>query len=204
MRPHVGFDEGGAYVCDNRLQCRSQFLPAPRVLEQGNIVRGLVIPASHDDDAVIGEPCLFRKGAPGLNIRDHGMTEVRIQRGVMANKFEPSFAIVEHDDLPRQGTEGNRGMRAETAFAGEPNLNVGHHVEYCGDLGTRSIKLGSRPRDIPGERPKCVCVQPGYDLQTQAKESFGQRSDGSLLAMHGRKNSAVTAIEQSVRRPHQK
>ena len=204
MRAHVGFDEGGTSLGDDRLKRRRQFDPAFRILDQGNVMGWLAITASHDYHAVIGEPCLFRKGAPSLNIRDHGMTEVGIQRGVMANKFEPGFAIVEHDDLPRQGTEWNIGMRAEAAFAGQPNLSFGRHVEHCGDLGTRRIKLGSRPRDIPGERPKYICVEPGYYVQSQAKEPFGQRSNGSLLAMHGRKKSAITAIEQSLRRPHQK
>ena len=90
-------------------------------------------------------------------------------------------------------------MRAKTTLAGQSDLRVRHLPEGRTNLCTRRIERRSRSRDVPGECPEAIRIEPFRHVDPQPELAFQERCVGALLAVHGRENRGDTRIGPRLR-----
>ena len=117
MGAHIGFDKGGATFFDDLANGCFQACSVRYVLDECLVMRGLIVDAPHDDQAMIRESDAFGEFDGGRDIRDDRVVKIRFRGCVMSRQFKPGFPIDEQDQLAAECQKRDVRMRAKAAFA---------------------------------------------------------------------------------------
>ncbi len=204
MRTHVRFYKGGTHLGDDPVKRQCQVVPGSRIFDQPEIMCRLTFSAAHHDDPVIRKPHPFSESEASSDVGYDRVREVRVERCMVPDKFQPGRSIDQDDNFALERAERNIGVRPKATFASQSDLKVGHSLESRLNLGACCIELRSGPLNIPAKGAEGVCVQPSRDFQPQAQKTLDDRRHDLFLGMHRRQERAVAAIEESPRCLHQK